>query len=95
MSTSGSCYNAFTQWSTNLNTDLLKYPLIEANIADVRAEDPGTTTDHAVQFIKAGFDRLGPYEYAKRHGFLVNGSGEEFAIQFMSFYNAFSNSNAY
>ena len=75
----------------SMNTDidpLAKYPMVEAQILMVRAPLGDVTTDQAIRDIKELFDRLGPYEYAKRFGLLRNGSGEDFAVEFMSFYNA-------
>jgi len=70
--------------------------MVEALVMDLRADTMGlTTTDQAIHDIKLVFDELGPYDYAKRFGLLVNGSGEEFATQFMSFYNAYSGTNTY
>ncbi len=74
--------------------DLAKFPMVEALVLDLRA-DQITTTDRALADIHEVFDRLGSYEYAKRFGLLVNGSGEEFAIQFMSFWNEYTGTNTY
>ncbi len=74
---------------------LAKYPMVEAQILAVRAPFGDVTTDQAIKDIKEVFDREGPYQYAKRFGLLRNGSGEEFAVQFMSFYNAYSNTSTY
>lgn len=81
----------------SMNTELLTaYPMVEALVTDLRADTMGlTTTDQAIRDIRELFDRLGPYEYAKRFGLLVNKSGEEFAVQFMSFFNAYSGSSTY
>lgn len=63
-------------------------PMVEALVLDIRASDQGlTTTDQALRDIREVFDRVGPYEYAKRFGLLRNGSGEEFAVQFMTAFN--------
>lgn len=82
-----------------MNTDmnlLAKYPMVEALILDMRSSDNGlTTTGSAIHDIKEVFDREGPFEYAQRFGLLKNGSGEEFAMQFMAFFNAYSSSNTY
>lgn len=80
-----------------MNTDLLiKYPMVETLVTDLRADTMGlTTTDKAIRDIREVFDRLGPYEYAKRFGLLVNNSGEEFAVQFMAFFNEYSGSSTY
>jgi hypothetical protein len=75
---------------------LSKYPMVETLVMDLRADTMGlTTTDQAIRDIREVFDRLGPYEYAKRFGLLVKESGEEFAVQFMSFFNAYSGSSTY
>ena len=81
----------------SMNTELLTaHPMVEALVTDLRADTMGlTTTDQAIRDIRELFVRLGPYEYAKRFGLLVNKSGEEFAVQFMSFFNAYSGSSTY
>lgn len=66
---------------------LENFPLVEEIVTDMQAANPGLTTDEALEDIRTSFDAFGPYQYAKAHGFLVNNSGEEFAIQFMSAYN--------
>lgn len=67
---------------------LAQFPLVESLVTDLRADTMGlTTTDQALRNIREVFDRLGPYEYAKRFGLLRDGSGEEFAVQFMSVFN--------
>lgn len=70
---------------------LSKYPLVEGLITDMIALGQAThapvTTDSVIAKIRREFDKFGPYEFAKANGVLVNGSGEEFAIQFMSFIN--------
>lgn len=80
-----------------MNIELLTaYPMVEALVTDLRADTMGlTTTDQAIRDIRELFDRLGPFEYAQRFGLLVNKSGEEFAVQFMSFFNAYSGSSTY
>lgn len=86
-----------------MNTDhddlLAKYPLVERQVFDFRAEmgrnGSPQTTDQAVASMKRQFDALGPYHFAANNNLLVNGSGEEFAVQFMSFFNAYSGSNTY
>lgn len=84
---SGSCVKM-----PDMNTDLTsKYPLVERQIFDFRIEmgrhgNP-KTTDEAIESLKRQFDAFGPYQFALNNGLLVNGSGEEFAVQFMSFYN--------
>lgn len=75
-------------------TDLAKFPKVEALVLDIR-NDGLTSTDRALADIHELFDRLGSYEYAKRFGLLVNGSGEEFAVQFMAFWNEYTGSSVY
>ena len=70
------------------------------NEFDVDRDDPlaggyGTTTDEVITKIKNEFDTLGPYEFAKSRHLLVNESGEEFACQFMAFYNEFAGYQVY
>lgn len=74
--------------------NLANFPMVEALVMDLRA-DLLTSTDRALADIKEVFDREGPYEYAKRFGLLVNGSGETFASQFMTFWNAYSGQQVY
>lgn len=62
---------------------LSAFPLVEAVVTNVRA-DLGCTTDEAIGHIRCDFDNAGPYETAKRNNVLVNKSGEEFAVQFMT-----------
>lgn len=52
-------------------------------------------TDRVIEKIKGEFDALGPYHFAKSRNLLVNESGEEFACQFMAFYNEFSGQMVY
>jgi len=73
---------------------LAKYPLVEGAILDLRYED-GLTSDKCVARIYKEFDKLGPFYFAKKYDFLVNGSGEEFAIQWMSFYNEYTGYSVY
>jgi hypothetical protein len=79
-------------WAIDVRPDLESFPLLERHImelhADSWAEDGRVPTmDSTLATIRASFDRLGPFCYAKAHNLLVNSSGEEFAIQFMSAYN--------
>jgi hypothetical protein len=79
-----------------MHTDLLsRFPKVEALITDIQAANVGQTTDSVISDIREVFDREGPYQYAKRFGLLVNNSGEEFAVQWMSFYNEYSGSLTY
>ena len=73
----------------SMNTDIFATsPMVEALVLDIRASDNGlTSTDRALRDIREVFDRVGPFEYAKRFGLLRNGSGEEFAVQFMTAFN--------
>jgi len=68
------------------NDPLCKYPMVEGLVYDMRSIG-GLTTDLCLEVMKESFDRLGPYEFAKLNGKLVNNSGEEFAMQFMAFWN--------
>jgi hypothetical protein len=61
------------------------YPLVEAEVVDRQAQ--GLTTDQAVAAIFTEFNREGPYEFCKRTGRLLNNTAEEFAMQWMTFYN--------
>ena len=74
---------------------MARFPKVEALITDLICEDVHLTTDEAVEAIREVYDREGPYEYAKRFGLLVNGSGEEFASEWMSFYNEYAGCQVY
>lgn len=67
---------------------LAAYPMVEVLVLDLSVE-AGLTTDQALSKIRREFDHQGPYHFAKKHGLLINASGEEFAVQWMSFYNKF------
>lgn len=60
-----------------------------------RAEDRDLSFDDIILEIKLDFDRMGPYHFAKREGLLVNGSGADFACQFMGFCNVHLGYQAY
>lgn len=67
---------------------LYRFPLVEQVIEDKRAVTGGRlTTDEAINQIWREYTLYGPYTIARDTGILVNDSGEEFAIQWMSFYN--------
>ena len=72
-------------------TPLDAFPMVAAMVFDQQARyaKGGCTlpSDEAIRGIKAEFDRLGPFHFAKMYGQLVNNSGEEFACQFMAFIN--------
>lgn len=73
--------------------ELAKYPLVEARITEMQAESVAEfgnmiTSDEALEHMRREFDREGPYWFARKHGLLVNESGEELAVQFMTVYNA-------
>jgi hypothetical protein len=68
--------------------DFASYPMAEAHILDLQAAPGAPTTDDVIEHIYHLFEHVGPYCYAKHNGLLVNDSGEEFAIQFMSVYNS-------
>lgn len=40
-----------------------------------------------VEKVAREFDDLGPFHFCKKYDLLVNNSGEEFAVQFMGYYN--------
>lgn len=69
-------------------TDLSKYPMVEAVLTDAQACNPGTTTDANIRGVYERFEELGPWGFCKLYNLLVNNSGEEFAIQWMGFYNS-------
>jgi len=79
--------------------DLSKFPMVEALITDLLAfhhiVDGSATTDAVVAKIKQEFDILGPFHFAKTRNLLVNNSGEEFACQFMAFYNEYNGQQVY
>lgn len=78
--------------------DLANFPLVEDLIiikqgeakeeAELFGSDPKLTSDQALEQIRREFDMHGPYALAKWNNMLVNGSGEELAIQFMTVYNS-------
>lgn len=70
------------------------YPMVESLVTDLQAAD-GLTTDRTIAGIRRDFDRMGPYLFAQANGLLVNNSGEEFALQFMGFYNTLTGSQTY
>lgn len=78
---------------------LSKYPMVERLVVDLQAaanaEHARVTTDEIIRDMRTKFDIVGPYQFAKDADLLVNGSGEEFAVQFMSFYNAYSGTSTY
>jgi hypothetical protein len=72
--------------------------LLDKVIADVIADNKkhivgvdGYTVDmareDALRIIKKWVDVDGFYKFSKNHGVLVDNSGEEFALEFMSAYN--------
>ena len=73
---------------------LVDYPMVET-LANTMLEDRDLTVEQVIETIHQDFDRAGPYHFAKREGLLVNGSGEEFAVQFMGFYNTFTGRSVY
>lgn len=70
---------------------LTAYPMVESLVVRMST----TPVRQAILDIRELFDRLGPYKCAKRFGLLVDNSGEEFATQFMSFFNEYSGSSTY
>lgn len=67
--------------------DLTQFPLVETAVLDLMFEQGGTT-DQNLKYLQVMFDRKGPYETAKKFNLLKNGSGEDFAVQFMSLWNS-------
>ena len=72
---------------------LENYPLVERLITEMQADAYDQfrsflTSDELIEHMRAEYDREGPYLFARKHGLLVNESGEELAIQFMTVYNA-------
>ena len=73
--------------------ELASYPLVERRITEMQAEAYDQfrtfpTADELLEFMRREYDHLGPYWFAHKHGLLVNESGEELAVQFMTVYNA-------
>jgi hypothetical protein len=83
----------------NAQTNLSKYSLLEELITELQAfahcMGYDSSTDAVLDKIKREFDSMGPYEFAKSRNLLVNGSGEEFACQFMEFYNEYAGVQVY
>ena len=75
--------------------NMSRYQMVEGLIEDMRSNERGWSTDFVISKIKREFDLKGPYSFAKTWGLLVNQSGEEFACQFMSFYNKYIGYNCY
>ena len=79
--------------------EINKYPMVEALVEDLRALGHAIgvthTSDDVIAGIKRHFDLFGPYEFARQHNLLVNNSGEEFACQFMAFFNEYSGQQVY
>lgn len=71
---------------------LENFPLVEQHVTNMQAaaqaEFNQLTTDAAIEHMRHEFDHEGPFYFARKHGLLVNGSGEELAVQFMTVYNA-------
>lgn len=59
----------------------------QCNMLGAVTEQIDRDPEVALDKLKVIFDREGPYHTAWRFGALVNNSGEEFAIAFMSFWN--------
>ena len=62
------------------------YPMVEAACQQI---DQPWDNERKIERIAQVFLANGPYICAKVYGQLVNNSGEEFAMQFMSLYNVF------
>lgn len=79
-------------WATDVRLDIEGYPLIEQRIIQIQADSWAEfhripTTDSIIEAMRVEYDHLSPYWYARKYGLLVNNSGEEFAVQFMTVYN--------
>lgn len=79
-------------WATDVQLDIESYPLVEQRITQIQADSWAEfhrvpTADSVLAAMRLEYDRLGPFEYASKHNLLINNSGEEFAVQFMSVYN--------
>jgi hypothetical protein len=64
--------------------------LLNLRLRQIRALESFSDFDDAalLREIATEFDALHPYGYCKKYDLLINGSGEEFALQFMSAFNA-------
>jgi hypothetical protein len=78
-------------------TDIEAYPMVEALFCDINCEGINMyrTHDEIVELVRRDFDKLGPFQFAKQWGYLINGSGEELAMQWMAYFNAFTGSSHY
>lgn len=82
--------DSLPHWAVDVQAE---FPLVEQQITNLQAASWGEgwqaqTTDAIIEAIRTEYDRLGPYQYAIKYDLLIHGSGEEFAIQFMSVYNS-------
>ncbi len=73
-------------------TELIEaFPMVEALFCDINCEGINMYRSHdeIVKLVRRDFDQMGPYAFAKQWGYLVNESGEEFAMQWMSYFNQY------
>lgn len=68
---------------------LPQYPLVKQIVDKMKQGDPDRDEWTLVQRISLRFDSMGPYHYGKQQGVLIDGSAEEFAVQWMGFWNCF------
>lgn len=64
------------------------FPMVENLIVEM-LDDSNWTTDQVIKFIHVSYQKLGPYEFCKVTRQLVNNSAEEFAMQWMQFFNKY------
>lgn len=81
-----------TSGSMHGDDPIAQFPLLERHMMICNAEffrhnSVLRTTDETLEAIRVQFDAFGPFMYADFNRLLRNGSGEEFALQFMAAYN--------
>lgn len=68
-------------------------PLVERVLrqlaSDIDGHEKGWDDVRWLHTMHQAFNRLHPYGLAKKYGLLVDGSGEELALQFMPYYNLY------
>lgn len=79
-------------WAVDVRLDIESYPLVEQRITQIQADSWAEfhripSTDSIIEAMRLEYDHLSPFWYAKKYGLLVNNSGEELAVQFMTVYN--------
>lgn len=75
-------------------TNIEQFQLIEECVTQMRMIT-GMTSDGIIESMRLNFDVLGPYNTADKYDMLVNNSAEEFAMQWMAFYNEYSGKKHY